>query len=298
LTYPGAFHHATSRGINGENIFATDGDKSAFLELMAKKAQLNGIRIVAYCLMDNHYHIILENVSGRLSQFFSQLNGHYGLQYRKRSGSKGYVFQNRFHSSLIQDDSYLTLAICYVLQNPVKAGLAAAAFSYPWSSARLYFDGDTRDWLAGDIVSELFKTRKSFLEALGSVSDTPLPLLRTRFGVVIGHEDTIDKALPKFERRKTEADAKRKRSEDYFFEPKAKVIQEFERRFRIKIDRINCHTYVGKRQRGELLVWLHDLAGLKYTEIVEIPIFYDIKSQSLGHLYRNAKRRAGEEYKN
>ncbi len=298
LTYPGAFHHATSRGINGESIFANEGDKSTFLELLREKARVNGVRIIAYCVMDNHYHLILENMSGRLSQFFKQLNGQYGLLYRKKSGSKGYVFQDRFHSSLIQDDSYLILAIRYVLQNPVKAGLARAAISYPWSSARLYFDGFKQDWLATDIVEGLFRTRKKFLETLGDVSDVALPLIKTRLGPVIGQEDAIEDALPKFERRKTEADAKRMRSEDHFFEPEAKVIQEFERKHKIKIDRIDCDTYSGKRLRGELLVWLHDFAGSTYAQIVEIPLFYDLKPQSLGHLYKNAKRRAGEEYKN
>lgn len=268
------------------------------MELLRKKARLNGVRIIAYCVMDNHYHLILENMSGRLSQFFKQLNGQYGLLYRQRTGSKGYVFQNRFHSSLIQDDSYLILAIRYVLQNPVKAGLAAAAISYPWSSARLYFNGFRQDWLATDIVAGLFKTRQNYHEALGDVSDEVLPLLKTRLGPVIGREDAMEKALLKFERRKVEADAKRMRSEDHFFEPEAKVIQEFERKHKIKIDRIDCATYSGKRLRGELLVWLHDLAGLKYAQIVEIPLFYDLKPQSLGHLYKNAKQRAGEEYKN
>lgn len=298
LTYPGAFHHATNRGINGENIFSHESDKGTFLELMEKKARLNAIRVLAFCLMDNHYHLVLENTSGRMSQFFRQLNGHYGLYYRQKTGSRGYVFQNRFYSSLIQDEAYLILAIRYVLQNPVKAGLTAAAISYPWSSARLYFKGSQVDWLAGDLVEGLFKTRKGFREALCDVSDSTLPVLRTRLGAVIGHEEAVERALAKFERRKVEADAKRLRSEDHFFEPEEKVIQEFESKHKIKIDEIDCETYAGKRLRGELLFWLHDLAGLKYTQIVEIPLFYNLKPQSLGHLYKNAKRRDDEEYKN
>jgi REP element-mobilizing transposase RayT len=298
LTYPGAFHHATNRGINGEGIFASDSDKSCFLELLGNKAKLNGIRVFAYCLMDNHYHLLLENSSGRLSQFFKQLNGHYGLHYRQKTGSKGYVFQSRFYSSLIQDEAYLTLAIRYVLLNPVKAGLVASAISYPWSSARLYFNGSKNSWLASDFVEGLFGTRQNLVDALHEASDAHLPVVKTRLGPIVGNEDFLEGALDKFERRKVVADEKRMRGDDRFLEPEEKVIQEFESKHKVKIESIDRSTYAGKRLRGELLVWLHDLAGLKYPQIAELPLFFDLKFQSLGHLYKNAKRRESEEYKN
>jgi REP element-mobilizing transposase RayT len=298
LTYPGAFHHVTSRGINREKILARDKDKKYFLELVAKKAKLNCIPVFAYCLMDNHYHLVIENRSGRLSHFLRQLNGQYGIHYRKKTESQGYVFQNRFYSSLIQDEGYLTLAIQYVLLNPVKAGLVASAMDYPWSSAGAYFAKSGSDWLAVDFVEGLFKSRQGLTAALRGPSDVSLPVVRTRFGPVIGSEDFPEKAAEKFDRRKMPADERRKRSEDRFFEPAEKVIQEFEEKHKIKLEKLDCSTHSGKRLRGELLVWLHDLAGLKYSEIVEIPLFFDLKYQSLGHLYRNAKRRADKKVKN
>lgn len=294
LTYPGAFHHVTSRGINGEKILAGDEDKRYFLELLAKSSKLNGICIFAFCLMDNHYHLVVENRSGRLSHFLRQLNGQYGMYYRKKTLSQGYVFQNRFHSSLIQDDGYLTLAIRYVLLNPIKVGLAAAATDYAWSSASAYFTKSGNEWLETDFVEGLFKSRQGLVAALGASVDTPLPIVRTRFGPVIGSDDFQEKAAERFDRRKTPADAKRRRADDRFFEPAEKVIREFEAKHKITLEGIDCATHAGKRLRGELLVWLHDLAGLKYSEMVEFPLFFDLKYQSLGHIYRNAKKRANK----
>ena len=138
LTYPGAFHHVMNRGIRGEYIFPDDGDKRTFLAILSKKAKLLGVRLIGYCVMNNHYHVLLENSSGRMSSLLKVVNGAYGIYYRRKHGGKGYVFQNRFKSTLIQDDSYLRLAILYLLQNPVRAGLVANCIEYPWSSAGEY----------------------------------------------------------------------------------------------------------------------------------------------------------------
>ena len=298
LTYPGAFHHVTSRGIKGEKILGGDSDKRCFLELLANKSKLNGIRVFAYCLMDNHYHLVIENSSGRLSHFLRQLNGQYGMRYRKKTESQGYVFQNRFYSSLIQDEAYLTLAIKYVLLNPVKAGLTKDASAYPWSSASAYFSKSGSDRCATHFVEGLFGSRQALTAALHGSIDARLPLVKTRFGPVIGNEDFLEKAAEKFDRREPPEDSKGMCAEGQFFVPADKVIHEFEAKHRIKTGKIDCSTHAGKRLRGELLVWLHDLAGLTYSEIAEFPLFSGLKFQSLGHLYQKARRRADEKVKN
>jgi len=102
LTYPGAFHHVMNRGIRGEYIFPGDGDKQTFLEILSEKAKLLGVRLIGYCVMNHHYHVLLENRSGRMSALLKQVNGSYGIYYRRKHGGKGYVFQSRFRSTLIQ----------------------------------------------------------------------------------------------------------------------------------------------------------------------------------------------------
>src|SRR4030042_1669372 len=122
LTYEGALHHAMNRGHGGEKIFSGSGLKKVFIDILTETSRKLKIKIIAYCLLDNHYHLVLENSSGRLSEFFKLLNGRFGIHYRKKNGGKGYVFQNRFKSEIIQDESYLITAIAYVLMNPIRAG--------------------------------------------------------------------------------------------------------------------------------------------------------------------------------
>jgi len=94
------------------------------------------IRLFSYCVMDNHYHLVLENSSGRMSDCLRLLNGQYGMYYRKMYGGKGYVFQSRFKSTIIENDGYLIKSIAYLLQNPVRAGIVAIARNYIWSSVK------------------------------------------------------------------------------------------------------------------------------------------------------------------
>ncbi|MEN8223676.1 MAG: transposase, partial [Acidobacteriota bacterium] len=134
LTWQGALHHVMNRGINKQKIFFSVELKKKYIELMAEKSEKYKIRIFAYCVMDNHFHIVLENSSGKLSDFMKSLNGQYGQYYRKTTNSKGYVFEDRFKSTLVQDNKYLITLIMYVLLNPIRSGYVKNPFDYKWSS--------------------------------------------------------------------------------------------------------------------------------------------------------------------
>ncbi|MFW9879836.1 MAG: transposase [Candidatus Thorarchaeota archaeon] len=86
IAYEGAYHHAMNRGINCEKIFSGDKNKIQFLDYLEGFSKKLKIRILFYCLMDNHYHLVLENSSGKMSDFFRHLNGQYGMYYRKMKG--------------------------------------------------------------------------------------------------------------------------------------------------------------------------------------------------------------------
>ena len=281
FTYPGAYHHCMNRGINGQAIFKTEKYKTAFLDLLADKLDKFRMRLFAYCIMDNHYHLVLENASGRMSDFFRNLNTQYAFYYRKHTGGKGYVFQSRFVSTIVQDDAYLKQAIVYILQNPVQAGIIDDFRKYPWSSAKAYFHKAKPKWLDGEFVQGLFGSQNNLAGAIQLAGSEKLSLLKTRLGPVLGDESFVEKALERYERRLQPDAVKKKRRDDFGFEPVAKVIQEFERDKGIKIEDINIGTWDGKRLRTELLVLLHDLTGLKYREIIEIPIFSDLHYPSM-----------------
>jgi REP element-mobilizing transposase RayT len=303
ITYEGAFHHVMNRGINGEDIFTGNKLKGHFLNLLEETSKKMKIRIFAYCIMTNHYHLVLENSSGQMSEFCKQLNGQFGMYYRISTGGHGYVFQSRYKSTLIQDDSYLRMAIAYVLLNPLRAKIVGDIREYVWSSFNCYFiphhhsTSDTNTGIEDHIVDitfveELFGTKKELLGFLSSQMGKELPERKTRYGYILGDNDFLDDAQNRFDRRdRTEDAIHRKRIDDRYFEPVEKVFMEFEHIKGIKIEDIERDTWEGKRLRGELLVYLKDLTELPYTEIIKLDIFSDLQCSSLAPIYRNTKKR-------
>jgi putative transposase len=291
ITYPGAFHHAMNRGHDGTDIFFGNKNKSQFIDYLAEATTKLKIKIFAYCVMDTHYHLVLENSNGKMSEFMKRLNGHYGSYYRMVSGGKGYVFQERFKSTLIDRDAYLLQSIAYLLRNPVRAGIVSNAQDYTWSSIDAYYSNSSHDIVDADFVNELFESKEQLMAAIHTSGARELPVKITRYGEFLGSEDFFKSALKKFDRR-TRPSAQSigaLRKDDFYFDPVEKVIWEFEKIKGLKMEEIDITSLEGKRQRGELLVLLKDKGGLTYKEIREIDIFGDLKYDSLRGIYRNMK---------
>jgi REP element-mobilizing transposase RayT len=289
VTFLGAFHHGMNRGYEGRNIFEFDSDKEYFLGLMEECTRIYKIRILAFAIMSNHYHLVLENSTGKMSEFFKKLNGQFARNYRKRHGGKGYIFQDRYKSLLIQEDSYLLLAISYVLYNPVKAKLCDNFLDYKWSSSGLYFSGKTSKIVDTGFVEELFHSRNNLINIIPSVYCDELPIIKTREGWIVGGNEFVIEATKKFDRRKGKESLESKRINDKYFEPVEKVFWEFEKKHKIKLSDIDNGTHQGKRLRAKLLVNLKERSGLKYNEIIKFDLFVDLKISSLGRIYKNAK---------
>jgi REP element-mobilizing transposase RayT len=289
ITYPGAFHHAMNRGHDGSDIFNGNRNKSQFLDYLAEAKTKMKIKIFAYCVMDTHYHLVLENSSGKMSEFMKRLNGHYGSYYRTVSGGKGYVFQGRFKSTLIAKDAYLLQSIAYLLRNPVRAGLVVNAQDYTWSSIDAYYSNSSHDIVDADFVNELFESKEQLMAAIHSGASGELQVRITRYGEVLGSEDFFKSALKKFDRRTRPQDQSigDQRRDDFYFEPVEKVIWEFEKTKGLKMEEIDIKTLEGKRQRAYLLVLLKEKSGLTYKEIRELDIFADLRNDSLRGIYRN-----------
>lgn len=291
LTFEGAFHHCVNRGHGRERILAGDEDKKVFLKILAEAGKRLKIRVLAYCLMDNHYHLVIENSSGRMADFFKLLNGEYGTYYRKRHGGNGYVFQGRYKSTVIQDDGYLVMAISYVLANPVRALLANDFLKYPWSSATNYFMPDAPAWLERSYVEELYGTAKKMQEHVRAWQGkkAKLPLLHTELGSLLADEDGAGAVQEKFERRTGQDSQERKRKDDFGFEPVEKIYQEFCARYKVDLDKVDFNQRRGQQLRRQLLVLLKDYGGLKYREIARLHEFSGVKMNALGALYRYEK---------
>ncbi len=289
LTFEGAYHHVMNRGINGEEIFRKGKWKENFLEIIQDRSKKLGIKIFTYCIMDNHYHIILQNSSGRLSQFMKDLDGQYGLLYRKIVGGKGYVFQSRYKSTLIQEGEYLIIAVLYVLLNPVRAKITNNPYNYMWSSIHEYFNGISSNIVDNKFIEGLFDTKANFLNLLKEwSSNKELPITKTREGYVLGDEEFKNKSLEKSDRRKSGEVSPNRRLEDVRKDI-TDILKEFESDKGIKINDIDTKTKIGRGLRNELIVRLRDEGVVRYTEINLLHPFKDLKYSYLGRLYRVAK---------
>ena len=136
LDHPGAVWHITARGNERKEIFRDDHDREAWLALLAQTVDLFDWRLHAYILMGNHFHMVVETPAASLSRGMRQLNGVYAMRFNKRHARVGHLFQGRFHSELVQKDSHLLEVLRYVVLNPVRAGRAAGAHDWSWSSYR------------------------------------------------------------------------------------------------------------------------------------------------------------------
>jgi REP element-mobilizing transposase RayT len=136
IEYDGALYHITSRGNDRKAIFKDDSDRELFLNTLARVTERFHWICHAYCLMNNHYHLVIETPDGNLSKGMRQLNGVYTQAFNKRHGRVGHVFQGRFKGILVQKDSHFLEVCRYVVLNPVRAKAVSHPGQWKWSSYR------------------------------------------------------------------------------------------------------------------------------------------------------------------
>jgi putative transposase len=136
IEYPGALYHVTSRGNGLSKIFRSTNDRTTLLAILAAVIQKYGWQLHAYCLMGNHYHLVVETPHGNLSRGMRQLNGVYTQAFNWRHRTTGHLFQGRYKAILVDKESYLLELCRYVVLNPVRAGMVDRPERWPWSSYR------------------------------------------------------------------------------------------------------------------------------------------------------------------
>src|SRR3989338_74178 len=136
IEYAGAVYHITSRGNEKKAVFKDDSDRETFLKALAQVNKRYNWLCHAYCLMDNHYHLLIETPDGNLSLGMRQLNGVFTQRFNNRHKRAGHLFQGRFKGILIQKESHLLEVCRYVVLNPVRAKAAKHPREWGWSSYR------------------------------------------------------------------------------------------------------------------------------------------------------------------
>ena len=153
IEYPGAVYHVTSRGDRREPIAKDDIDRLAFLSIVGQAFERFDAHAWAYCLMGNHYHLVLRTRQANLSRLMRHINGVYTQTFNRRHQLSGHLFQGRFKAILVDSDSYLLEVSRYVDLNPVRANMVKRPDAYPWSSYRsLAGLAATPDWLDSQSV--------------------------------------------------------------------------------------------------------------------------------------------------
>ena len=136
MEYEGAVYHITSRGNARESIFLDEGDRARFLEVLADVVDRYDWICHAYCLMTNHYHLLIETPDAGLSQGMQLLNGVYTQWFNRRHDRVGHLLQGRFKAILVEKESQLLELVRYVVLNPVRAKMVRSVRNWPWSSYR------------------------------------------------------------------------------------------------------------------------------------------------------------------
>ncbi|MGG7056544.1 REP-associated tyrosine transposase [Nitrosomonas sp. ANs5] len=162
IEFPGGLYHVTSRGDRREEIYLDDADRVNWLTLFGQVCKRFNWVCHAYCLMDDHYHIVVETLEGNLSRGMRQLNGVYTQTFNRAHNRVGHVYQGRYKAILVEKESYLLELSRYVVLNPVRAGRVKDVEQWPWSSYSAMIGKSSRpEWLQTDwILSQFGKQRK------------------------------------------------------------------------------------------------------------------------------------------
>jgi len=200
IEYPDAFYHITSRGNERGTIFWVQKDYERFLSYLESATDRYGARIHCFCLMPNHYHLLLETPRGNLHAILHHINTSYTNYVNARTGRVGHLFQGRYRSILVEKDSYALELSRYIHLNPVRANLVRDPLRYPWSSYACYLGREGKwDWLQrGFILGQISERERearrkyrAYVEG-GMREGIEDPLKKVVASTLLGSEGFVD----------------------------------------------------------------------------------------------------------
>jgi len=162
IEYPGAWYHVMNRGRRREKIFLDSNDYQTFISLLQETDERWNIKIAAYCLMSNHYHLLVHTPVGNLSRCMRHINGIYTQRFNRCHNHDGQLFRGRYKAVLIDADNHLLEVLRYIHRNPLRAGLGKDLQDYSYSSHHGYMSTAKKwDWLKKDILLSMFSKNKT-----------------------------------------------------------------------------------------------------------------------------------------
>jgi putative transposase len=194
LEYAGALYHVAARGEGRQALFADDADRLEFLSLLAKEVRQQRWLLCAFCLLDDHYQLLLETPEPNLVRGMRRLNGVYTQAFNRRHGRAGHVLQGRYKAVLVEKEAYLLDVSRYVVTSAVRAKLARTVERWHWSSY-LATAGKmpVPDWLAVDAVlrplaKERAQARRAYIHFVAEGLRSPSPFKALKHQIFLGSD--------------------------------------------------------------------------------------------------------------
>ena len=214
VEYEGALYHVTSRGNDRGQIFFTDTDRQAFLELLDDAVNRYSWICHAYCLMTNHYHLVVEMPHANLSRGMRHINGVFTQRINRLNKRSGHLLQGRFKSILVEKESYLLELVRYVVLNPVRANMVRSAKDWSWSSYRATAgqaevpDFLSVKWILSQFDQDLVCTQKAYRRFVRQGRGVEV-WSELRHGYLLGSESFDAQVLSQFEEQQGEIEIAR-----------------------------------------------------------------------------------------
>jgi putative transposase len=273
IEFPGAIYHIASRGNARLPIFEDDEDRTLLLDTLQEATKRFHWFCHAYCLMNNHYHLLIETPDGNLSHGMRHLNGVYTQRFNRRHNRAGHIFQGRFKSILVERDSYLLEVCRYIVLNPVRAGMAETPDGYQWSSYRATVGLCAKppflsvDWILGQFASRRPEARKRFRQfVLEGIAKKIMLWNELKDQCVLGTREFIEKISPALKSKSEQLEIPRR--ERLVFRPSLEDL--FPEKTKAHRNKRNKAVRVAHLTYGYGLSEIANLLGLHYTTISKI----------------------------
>jgi REP element-mobilizing transposase RayT len=279
LQYEGAIYHIMSRGVGRGKIFLTNDDYSRLLEYIENAREKFNLDIFAFVLMSNHYHMFLRTNEPNLSRTMQWIQTAYSIYYNRNHKRSGHLFQGRYKSIIVGDESYWHILSLYIHLNPLRAGIIEKLSEYKWSSYHDYVNAKkVHKWVNSEAVLEGLgsnkqDSRKEYRKLIREVSGKEKDFLENiKYGMILGSDKFVEWVQKKFidrtEKKDAELPQKKRISDVGVIE---RVIEEIIHNYKIdKSTLLQRKRHIPFEARDVGMFILRTYTGLKNKEIGEI----------------------------
>ena len=295
IEYPDAIYHVISRGIRKDNIYYENKDKDKFLYKLKETKEKYNLEIFSYCLMENHYHLLIRTPKSNLTKAMHYLNASYTNWFKAKHDIVGPIFQGRYKSILVEDESYLLTLSSYIHLNPLRAEKVEYLKDYKYNSYNEYINKTENNLVDKNLLLSKFEDIERFKEFIyewyehnkdwQNDDDNEKELREKIYGVngFLGSKNFSDRILKKYKKNN-----KKKEYDEYSNISNNEIKKEdiekiMMKNFKIKKSRLYSKSY-GNDYRNMFIYLLKKYTDLK---LKEIGLMFDIKYKSVS---KQAKR--------